>query len=103
MGIYRIQESTAMRVALTVVKGPEQGHIMEFKEPRESIIGRARDADFQLSPDDHYVGWWHAYPEIAPPSCRLWDLSSINCRKDPKARFQSSAKFREALQQAMGR
>jgi hypothetical protein len=56
MGIYRIQESTAMRVALTVVKGPEQGHIMEFKEPRESIIGRARDADFQLSPDDHYVG-----------------------------------------------
>jgi serine/threonine protein kinase len=24
-------------------------------------------------------------------------------RKDPKARFQSAAKFREALQQAMGR
>jgi serine/threonine protein kinase len=36
-------------------------------------------------------------------SRELAEVVDRAARKDPKARFQSSAKFREALQQAMGR
>ncbi|MDQ3959099.1 MAG: FHA domain-containing protein [Pseudomonadota bacterium] len=67
-----------MKVALTVIKGPAPGRVMEFHEPRGFILGRAKDADFQLSPDDPYVGRRHAYLEICPPSCRLRDLGSTN-------------------------
>ena len=65
-----------MKVALCVVKGPGQGRVMEFGEPRGFIIGRAHDADFQLSPDDPYVSRRHVFLEICPPSCRIRDLGT---------------------------
>jgi len=67
-----------MIVALTVIKGPKPGRVLEFTEPRGFFIGRAEDNDFQLSPDDPYVSGRHAYLEICPPSCRLRDLDSTN-------------------------
>lgn len=67
-----------MKVALTVVKGPEQGRVMEFTEPRGFVIGRAQDADFRLPPDDPYVSRRHVLLEICPPSCRMQDLGAMN-------------------------
>ncbi len=67
-----------MKVALTVIKGPRPGRVLEFTEPRGFFIGRADDNDFQLSPEDPYVSGRHAYLEICPPSCRLRDLDSTN-------------------------
>jgi eukaryotic-like serine/threonine-protein kinase len=65
-----------MKVTLSVVKGPGQGRVMEFCEPRGFIVGRAHDADFQLAPDDPYVSRRHVFLEICPPSCRLRDLGT---------------------------
>jgi hypothetical protein len=50
--------------------------VLEFTEPRGFFIGRAKDNDFQLSPDDPYVACRHVYLEISPPSCRLRDLGT---------------------------
>jgi len=65
-----------MKVALTVVKGPERGRAVEFTEPRGFILGRAKDADFRFPPDDPYVSRRHVFLEICPPSCRLRDLGT---------------------------
>jgi hypothetical protein len=64
-----------MRVTLTVVKGAGQGRSIEFATPRGFLIGRARDADFEI-PDDPYVSRRHVYLEVAPPVCRLTDLTA---------------------------
>src|SRR5687768_13845707 len=63
-----------MKVALTVVTGPQQGRGIELSEPRGFIIGRAADVGFRLSADDPYVSRRHALLEICPPSCRLQNL-----------------------------
>jgi hypothetical protein len=67
-----------MKVALTVVKGPGSGLLMEFVEPRAFIIGRSTEADFQLPPGDPYASRRHVYLEICPPACRLRNLNSTN-------------------------
>ncbi|MBI3795917.1 MAG: protein kinase [Deltaproteobacteria bacterium] len=66
-----------MKVALTVIKGPELGRVMEFTEPRGFIIGRAKDADFVI-PKDDYISRRHVYLEICPPHCRLQDIGNTN-------------------------
>src|SRR5437773_9331772 len=66
-----------MRVALTITKGPEQGRVIEFTEPRGFVIGRSRDVDVRI-PDDPYVSRRHVYLEVCPPRCRLRDLGSSN-------------------------
>jgi serine/threonine protein kinase len=70
-----------MAVALTVVKGPERGRAMEFREPRGFLIGRATDADLRLPQDDPYVSRRHVYLEICPPTCRLRDIGGTNPAK----------------------
>lgn len=67
-----------MKVVLTVIRGPGKGHVMEFHEPRGFILGRGKDADFRLSPDDPYISRRHAFLEISPPSCRFRDFGSPN-------------------------
>jgi serine/threonine protein kinase len=67
-----------MKVALTVVKGPEAGRVLEFQEPRGFVIGRASDADFRLPNNDPYVSRRHVFLEICPPSCRLQDIGNTN-------------------------
>jgi tRNA A-37 threonylcarbamoyl transferase component Bud32 len=64
-----------IRVTLTVIKGPGEGRSIDFTTPRSFLIGRAKDADFQI-PDDPYVSRRHVYLEIAPPVCRLTDLTA---------------------------
>ncbi len=64
-----------MKVILEVISGPGAGRSIEFSKPRGFLIGRAKDADFQI-PDDPYVSRRHVYLEIAPPVCRLTDLTS---------------------------
>ncbi len=64
-----------MKVALEVIAGPGMGRSIEFSAPRGFLIGRSKDADFQIS-DDPYVSRRHVYLEIAPPICRLTDLTA---------------------------
>jgi serine/threonine-protein kinase len=65
-----------MRVTLTVTKGPEEGRVIEFAEPRGFVIGRSKDADLKLSSDDPYVSRRHIFLEICPPRCRLQNLGT---------------------------
>lgn len=67
-----------MRVSLTVIKGPNPGRVIEFTHPRGFLIGRAHDADYRLPEDDPYVSRRHVYLEIAPPACRIQNLSTTN-------------------------
>lgn len=64
-----------MKVVLEVIAGSGTGRSIEFSEPRGFLLGRAKDADFQI-PDDPYVSRRHVYLEIAPPVCRLTDLTA---------------------------
>ncbi|MGA3210581.1 MAG: FHA domain-containing serine/threonine-protein kinase [Terriglobales bacterium] len=65
-----------MKVALTVIKGPQIGRVLEFNEPRGYVVGRALHANFQLPEDDLYVARRHIYLEICPPTCRVCDLGT---------------------------
>lgn len=67
-----------MKVTLTVVAGPRRGHVEEFAEPRCFVIGRAKEADYELPEDDKYVSRRHAYLEICPPNCRVRDIGALN-------------------------
>lgn len=67
-----------MKVSLEVLNGPYQGHVMEFREPRGFVIGRAKDADFRLPQEDPYVSRRHVFLEICPPTCRLRNLGGKN-------------------------
>jgi serine/threonine-protein kinase len=67
-----------MTVTLTVVKGPQSGHVIAFAEPRGFIIGRGADADLRLPQDDPYVSRRHVFLEVCPPTCRLRDIGNTN-------------------------
>jgi len=67
-----------MKVALTVIKGPERGRVEEFTAPRGYVIGRARNADLRLPENDPYVSRRHIFLEICPPGCRLQDIGTTN-------------------------
>jgi serine/threonine-protein kinase len=66
-----------VKVALTVINGPERGRVIDCTAPRGFLIGRARDADIRI-PDDPYMSRRHVYLEICPPHCRLRDIGSTN-------------------------
>lgn len=66
-----------MKVTLSVIKGPQQGRVMEFTAPCGVVVGRSPDAQVHV-PDDPYVSRRHVYFEVSPPHCRLRDLGSTN-------------------------
>ena len=66
-----------MKVTIAVTRERDSASIVEVVEPRGLIIGRAADASIRIT-DDPYVSRRHVFLEIAPPRCRLRDLSSTN-------------------------
>jgi len=64
--------SVTRSVALTVVKGPGAGAVLQVTGPRRLIVGRGNDSDWTIH--DPSVSRRHVLLEIAPPACRLQDI-----------------------------
>ncbi len=65
-------------VRLTVTAGPHVGREFAFDRHDTFLVGRTRDAHFQLSYDDPYFSRRHFLVEVNPPRVRLLDLKSRN-------------------------
>ncbi len=79
-----------MPIKLTIVSGPHQGREFVFDGHDTFLVGRTKDAHFQLSYDDPYFSRRHFLVEINPPRCRLVDLNSRNGTLLNGARVQTA-------------
>jgi serine/threonine protein kinase len=67
-----------VKVKLTILSGPHQGREFVFDGRDTFLVGRTKDAHFQLSYDDPYFSRRHFLVEVNPPRCRVIDLNSRN-------------------------
>lgn len=67
-----------MRVVLDVTAGPHEGRAFAFDQHDNFIVGRSKQAHFQLAFKDKYFSRIHFMVEVNPPYCRLMDLNSRN-------------------------
>lgn len=67
-----------MKVTLSVTGGPHAGKLFCFDGRDSFLVGRSKDAHFQLPQDDPYFSRRHFVVELQPPRCRLLDLKSRN-------------------------
>lgn len=67
-----------MNVTLTVTAGPHIGREFVFDRHDTFLVGRAREAHFQLSSDDPFFSRRHFLVEVNPPRVRVFDLNSRN-------------------------
>ncbi len=70
--------ATAIKVALIVENGEQQGRRYDFTEPELFIVGRSPDANFVLDKSDPCVSRKHFMIEIVPPRCYIRDFGSLN-------------------------
>ncbi|HWE38849.1 MAG TPA: FHA domain-containing serine/threonine-protein kinase [Isosphaeraceae bacterium] len=67
-----------MRVILTVEAGPHEGREFAFEQHDTFIVGRAKEAHFQLPFKDKFISRFHFIVEVNPPQCCLVDMGSTN-------------------------
>jgi serine/threonine protein kinase len=67
-----------MNVTLTVIAGPHAGREFVFDRHDTFLVGRAKEAHFQLSSDDPYFSRRHFLVEVNPPRVRVMDFKSRN-------------------------
>jgi serine/threonine-protein kinase len=67
-----------MKVSFGVIAGPHAGKQFSFDGRDSFLVGRSKDAHFQLPQDDPYFSRRHFVIELQPPRCRLLDLKSRN-------------------------
>jgi serine/threonine-protein kinase len=67
-----------MTVKLVVTAGPHTGKEFAFDAHDTFLVGRSKDAHFQLSNDDPYFSRRHFLVEVNPPRVRVFDLNSRN-------------------------
>lgn len=67
-----------MTVKLVVTAGPHAGKEFDFDGHDTFLVGRSKDAHFQLSRDDPYFSRRHFLVEVNPPRVRVFDLNSRN-------------------------
>jgi pSer/pThr/pTyr-binding forkhead associated (FHA) protein len=63
---------------LSVIAGPHAGREFAFDGRDSFLVGRSKDAHFQLPAGDPYFSRRHLVIELNPPRCRLLDLKSRN-------------------------
>ena len=56
-----------MKVVLSVTAGPHAGKEFAFDRHDTFLVGRSKDAHFQLSYDDPYFSRRHFLVEVNPP------------------------------------
>ncbi|HWG45615.1 MAG TPA: FHA domain-containing serine/threonine-protein kinase [Gemmataceae bacterium] len=79
-----------MKIKLTIISGPHQGQEFVFDGHDTFLVGRTKDAHFQLSYDDPYFSRRHFLVEVNPPRCRLIDLNSRNGTQLNGVRIQTT-------------
>src|SRR3954452_21433722 len=67
-----------MNVTLTVTAGPHAGREFAFDRHDTFLVGRSKDAHFQLTYDDPYFSRRHFLVEVNPARVRVLDLKSRN-------------------------
>ena len=67
-----------MQLKLAIVSGPHRGKEFCFDKHDTFLVGRAKEAHFQLSNDDLSLPRRHFLLEVNPPRCRLINLSGRN-------------------------
>jgi eukaryotic-like serine/threonine-protein kinase len=67
-----------MQVLLKVTHGPHRGKTFSFDSHDTFIVGRGKNAHFQLPKLDSYFSRNHFMLEVNPPHCLLVDMSSRN-------------------------
>lgn len=67
-----------MALTLTVTAGPHVGREFTFTGHDTFLVGRSKQAHFQLPAHDKYFSRLHFLIEINPPQCRLQDMGSHN-------------------------
>jgi eukaryotic-like serine/threonine-protein kinase len=79
-----------VKLKLTIIAGPHKDREFEFDGHDTFLVGRTKDAHFQLSYDDPYFSRRHFLVEMNPPRCRLIDLNSRNGTLLNGARVQTA-------------
>ena len=64
----------AIQLTLTVIDGPDKGHVFTFAGHDVFLAGRSKQTALQLN--DPYSSRYHFMIEINPPLCRLADMGS---------------------------
>jgi serine/threonine-protein kinase len=65
-------------LTLTVIEGPQAGRVFTIHGHDTFLVGRSRNAHFQLSARDRYFSRIHFMVEVNLPFCRLTDMGSHN-------------------------
>ncbi len=65
-------------IVLRVTAGPHAGQVFRFTGHDTFLVGRSRQAHFNLGPDDRYFSRVHFLVEANPPQARLMDMGSHN-------------------------
>jgi pSer/pThr/pTyr-binding forkhead associated (FHA) protein len=89
----------AVTVQLTVTAGPHAGKKYAFDGHETFLVGRSKDAHFQLSYDDPYFSRRHFLVEVNPPRVRVLDLKGrngthVNGRKIDEAELHDGDEIR---------
>jgi len=67
-----------VKVRLSIISGPQKGKEFVLEGHDTFLVGRSKDAHFQLSSDDPFCSRRHFLLEVNPPRCRLINLSTRN-------------------------
>lgn len=67
-----------VKVKLCIISGPQKDKEFVLEGHDTFLVGRAKDAHFQLSSDDPFFSRRHFLIEVNPPRCRVINLSSRN-------------------------
>ncbi len=67
-----------MRVTLTVLAGPNVGHVIDCDGHDGFVVGRSKRTAARLPHKDGFLSRYHFLLEVNPPLCRVVDLESRN-------------------------
>jgi serine/threonine protein kinase len=71
-----LRECTLVKLKLIVIAGPHLGRQFVFDGHDTFLVGRTKEAHFQLAEDDPSCSRRHCLLEVNPPRCRVIDLQS---------------------------
>src|SRR5262249_35866399 len=65
-------------IVMRVTSGPHAGRVFRFTGHETFLVGRSKQAHFNLGPHDRYFSRVHFMIEANPPHARLVDMGSHN-------------------------
>jgi pSer/pThr/pTyr-binding forkhead associated (FHA) protein len=98
-------DSNTLAVALTIMSGPDDGTLLQFKQPKQGeayIFGRREDCDVVLAHDSQ-ISRQHARLFVEDGQWHLQDLGSRNGTYIGKQRVDGAAPIEGGQMFRMGR